>query len=172
MVGFVAMPKRRWSKRHVVSNGYVALRPCCRFGAAGAAKSSTSALACVIPTMRMGMGGGGKVVRNAEIPGPRAIINSTPRTPSISPDIELWPEGHETQITSTKRAREEAFLDTLAVLLLQKLPEYIHHRNTLLNRLPLHRPNASYSTTQKFSLLTAFSLYIHVLSDYLTTHLL
>jgi len=59
------------------------------------------------------MGGGGKVVRNAEIPGPRAIINSTPRTPSISPDIELWPEGHETQITSTKRAREEAFLDTL-----------------------------------------------------------
>jgi len=27
-----------------------------------------------------GHGGGGKVVRNAEIPGPRAIINSTPRT--------------------------------------------------------------------------------------------
>ena len=59
------------------------------------------------------MGGGGKVVRNAGITGPREITNSTPRTLSISPDIEIWQGGHETQITSTKRAREEAFLDTL-----------------------------------------------------------
>ena len=61
------------------------------------------------------MGGGGKVVSNAGITGPREITNSTPRTPSISPDIEIGQGGHETQITSTKRAREEAFLDTLAL---------------------------------------------------------
>ena len=88
IVGSVAMPKRRWSKRRVVSNGYVAIRPFCRFEAAGAAKSSTSALAYVIPTMRISMEGHGKVARNAAISGHHEITNSTPRTPSIGPDIE------------------------------------------------------------------------------------
>jgi hypothetical protein len=43
MVGFVAMPRRHWSKRRVVSNGYVVIRPFSRFEAAGDAKSSMSA---------------------------------------------------------------------------------------------------------------------------------
>ena len=68
------------------------------------------------------MGGGGKVVRNAGITGPRETTNSMPRTPSIGPDIEIWQGGHETQITSTKRAREEAFLDTLALPLIPIFP--------------------------------------------------
>jgi hypothetical protein len=29
------MPRHRWSKRRVVSSGYVAIRPFCRFEAAG-----------------------------------------------------------------------------------------------------------------------------------------
>jgi hypothetical protein len=43
MVGFVAMPRRRWSKRRVVNSGYAAIRPLCRFEAAGDAKSNMSA---------------------------------------------------------------------------------------------------------------------------------
>ena len=110
----MAMPKRRWSKRRVVSSGSVVIQPFCRFAVAGAAKSSTSALACVIPTMRIGMAGRGRVVRNVGISGHPEITNSTPRTPSIGPDIEVWEVGHEAQITSTKSACEEAFLDTLS----------------------------------------------------------
>ena len=59
------------------------------------------------------MGGRGKVVSNAGISGHHEITNSTPRTPSIGPDIEAWEGSHEAQSTSTKSAREEAFLDTL-----------------------------------------------------------
>ena len=61
------------------------------------------------------MGGRGKAVRNAGISGRHEITNSTPRIPSIGPDIEAWAGDHETQITSTKNAREEAFLDTLVL---------------------------------------------------------
>jgi hypothetical protein len=107
------MPKRRWSKRRVVSSGYVAIPPLYRFEAGGDAKSSMSALACVIPTMRIGMGGRGKAASNAGSSGRHEITDSTPRTPLIGPDIEAWAGGHEAQIMSTKSAREEAFLDTL-----------------------------------------------------------
>ena len=84
---------RRGSKHRVVSNGDVAIRPFYRFEVAGDAKSSMSALACVIPTMRIGMVGRGKVVRNAEISGRHEITKSTPRIPSIGPDIEAWEGG-------------------------------------------------------------------------------
>jgi len=90
IVGFVAMPRRHWSKRRVVSNGYVVIRPFSRFEAAGDAKSSMSALACAIPTMRIGMVGLGKVVSNAAISGRHAMTKSLRKTPSIGQDIEAW----------------------------------------------------------------------------------
>jgi hypothetical protein len=77
---FCGMPRHRWSKHRVVSSGYVAIPPFCRFEAADDAKLSTSVLACAIPTMRIGMGARGKAARNAEISGHHEIINSTPRT--------------------------------------------------------------------------------------------
>ena len=52
------------------------------------------------------MGGRGKAASNAGSSGHHEITDSTPRIPLIGPDIEA-------QIMSTKRAREEAFLDTL-----------------------------------------------------------
>src|SRR2546430_2017156 len=82
------MPRLRWSKRRVASSGYVAIRPLCRFGAAGAVKWSMNALACAIPTMRISIEGRGKVVRSAAISGRQEITNSMRRTPSIGPDIE------------------------------------------------------------------------------------
>ena len=107
------MPKRRWSKHRVVSSGSVAIPPFYRFEAGGDAKSSMSALACVIPPMRIGMRGRGKAASNAGSSGRHAITDSTPRIPLIGPDIEAWAGDHEAQIMSTKSAREEAFLDTL-----------------------------------------------------------
>jgi hypothetical protein len=109
------MPKRRWSKRHVVSSGSVAIPPFYRFEVGGDAKSSMSALACVIPTMRIGMGGRGKAARNAGSSGRHEITDSTPRIPLIGPDIEAWAGDRAAQIMSTKSAREEAFLDTLGL---------------------------------------------------------
>src|SRR5712692_5113470 len=82
------MPRLRWSKRRVASSGYVAIRPLCRFGAAGTVKWSMNALACAIPTMRISIEGRGKVVRSAAISGRQEITNSMRRTPSIGPDIE------------------------------------------------------------------------------------
>src|SRR6267142_2865175 len=82
------MPRLRWSKRRVASSGYVAIRPLCRFGAAGAVKWSMNALACAIPTMRISIEGRGTVVRSDAISGRHEIINSMRRTPSIGPDIE------------------------------------------------------------------------------------
>jgi hypothetical protein len=113
IVGFAAMLKRRWSKRRIVSSGSVAIPPFYRFEAAGVARSSMSALACVIPTMRIGMGGHGKAASNAGSSGRHEITDSTPRIPLIGPDIEAWVGDREAQIMSTKSAREEAFLDTL-----------------------------------------------------------
>jgi hypothetical protein len=113
IVGFAAMPQRRWSKHRVVSSGYVAIPPFYRFEVGGDAKSSMSALACVIPTMRIGIGGRGQAARNTGSSGRHEITDSTPRTPLTGPDIEAWAEGHEAQIMRTKSAREEAFLDTL-----------------------------------------------------------
>ena len=112
---FCGVPQRRWSKHRVVSSGYVAIPPFYRFEVGGDAKSSMSALACVIPTMRIGMGGRGQAARNAGSSGRHEITDSTPRTPLTGPDIEAWAEGHEAQIMRTKSAREEAFLDTLNV---------------------------------------------------------
>ena len=113
MVGFAVMPQRRWSKRRVVSSGSVAIPPLSHFEAGGAAKSSMSALACVIPTLRIGMGGHGKVARNAGNSGRHATTDSTPRIPSIGLDIKGMGGDPEAQIMSTKSACEEAFLDTL-----------------------------------------------------------
>src|SRR5215470_17424595 len=107
------MPQRRWSKRRVVSSGSVAIPPFYRFEAGADAKSSMSALAYVIPTMRIGMGGPGTAARNAGSSGRHAITDSTPRIPLIGPDIEACVGDCEAQIMSTKSAREEAFLDTL-----------------------------------------------------------
>ena len=107
------MLKRRWSKRRVVSSGYVAIQPLCRFGAAGAVKWSMNALVCAIPTMRISMAALGKAVRSAVSSGRHEITDSTPRIPLIGPDMEASAGDHEAQIMSTKSAREEAFLDTL-----------------------------------------------------------
>jgi hypothetical protein len=107
------MPRRRWSKRRVVSSGSVAIPPFYRFAAGGDAKSSMSALVCVIPTRRIGMRDRGKAARNAGSSGRHAITDSTPRIPLIGLDIEAWAGDHEAQIMSTTSAREEAFLDTL-----------------------------------------------------------
>src|SRR6476660_1696155 len=115
MVGFVGMPRRRWSQRRVGNSGYAAIRPFCRFEAAGAAKSSTNALACAMRTTRTSTAVLGKAVSNAGSSGHHEITNSTPRTPSIGPDIEAWKGEYEAQITSTKNARWKAFLDALGV---------------------------------------------------------
>ena len=66
------------------------IRPFSRFEAAGDAKSSMSALACAIPTMRIGMVGLGKVVSHAAISGRHEITKSMRKTPSIGQDIEAW----------------------------------------------------------------------------------
>jgi hypothetical protein len=63
--------------------------------------------------MRIGMGGHGKVARNAGNSGRHATTDSTPRIPSIGLDIKGTGGDPEAQIMSTKRAREKAFLDTL-----------------------------------------------------------
>ena len=88
MVVSVAIPKRRWSKRRVVSSGFVVIQRFSRFEGAGGAKWSMSALACVIPTMRISMVGLGKVVSNAVISGRHEITKPLRRTPSIGQDID------------------------------------------------------------------------------------
>ena len=101
IVASVAMPRRHSSKRRVVSNGSVAIRPLCRFEAAGDVKWSMNGLACVIHTMRISMVGLGKVVRNAVISGRHAITKPMRRTPSIGQNIEGW-DVNEVQIPGTK----------------------------------------------------------------------
>src|SRR6266853_5623884 len=93
IVGFAVMPQRRWSQRCVVSSGSVAIPPLYRFEAGGDAKSSMSALVCVIPTMRIGMGGRGKAARNVGSFGRHETTDSTPRIPSIGPGAYLRVRG-------------------------------------------------------------------------------
>src|SRR5712691_6182751 len=97
------MPRRHSSKRRVVSNGSVAIRPLCRFEAAGDVKWSMSVLACVLPTMRISMVGRGKVVRNAVMSGRHERTKSMRRTLSIGQDIEGG-DVDEVQIPGTKNA--------------------------------------------------------------------
>ena len=79
----------------------VAIRPLCRCEAAGSAKWSTNASACVIPTMRINMAALGKAVRNAVISGCHEMTKPMPKTQSIGPDIEGC-EINEVQIPDTK----------------------------------------------------------------------
>jgi hypothetical protein len=81
IVASVAMPKRRWSKRRVVISGFVVIRRFFRFEGAGGAKWSTSASACVIPTMRTSMAARGKAVSSAVSSGRHEITKRTFRTP-------------------------------------------------------------------------------------------
>src|SRR6266568_9641269 len=104
MVGSVAMPRHRESRRHVVSSGSVAIRPLCRFEAAGGVRSSTNALVCVPLTMRTNMVALGNAVRSAVISGRREITKPMPKTQSIGQDIEEW-EMNEVQFPGTKIER-------------------------------------------------------------------
>ncbi len=84
----MAMPRRRESKRRVVSSGYVVIRPLCRFKVVVDVKWNMSALACALPIIRISTEGLGNVVRNAAISGHREITKSMPRPPSIGRGIE------------------------------------------------------------------------------------
>src|SRR2546426_3579187 len=103
------MPKRRWSKRRVVSSGYVAIPPFYRFEAGGDAKSSMRALACVFPTMRIGMGGRGKAARHAGGFGGHGITDFTPGIPLIGPDIEAWGGVVGPKTIAPKKPRKKGF---------------------------------------------------------------
>ena len=109
----MAMPQRRWSKRRVVSSGFVVIRRFCRFEGTGGAKWSTSASACAIPTMRISTTALGKAVRSAVSSGHREIIKGMRKTRSIGRGIEWWWKGNEVQIPGTKIALYRAFLDSL-----------------------------------------------------------
>lgn len=77
----------------------------CRFEAAGAVRSSTNALVCAIPIMRINVAARGKAVRNAVISGRRAITEPRRKTQSIGQDIEEWNVVNEVQIPGTKIKR-------------------------------------------------------------------
>ena len=113
MVASVAMPQRRWSKRRVVSSGFVVIRRFFRFEGAGGAKWSTNASACVIPTMRISMAALGQAVTSAVSSGRHAIIKGMRKTRSIGQDIKQWWKVNEVQIPGTKNALYRAFLDSL-----------------------------------------------------------
>jgi hypothetical protein len=94
------MPQRHWRNPRVVSSGYVAIRRFFHFEVAGGVRSSTSALVCVIPIMKINMVARGKAVRNAAISGRREITKPMRKTPSTGRDIEGGGErgpnpGHE-----------------------------------------------------------------------------
>jgi len=69
------IPKMPLVKTPCFSSGYIAIHPLCRFEAAGAAKSSMSALACVIPHYEGRHGGPWEAARNAGISGSHEITN-------------------------------------------------------------------------------------------------
>src|SRR6266704_1152865 len=110
------MPKRRWSKRRVVSSGFVVIRRFFRFEGAGGAKLSTNASACAIPTMRISMVSLGKAVRSAVSSGRHEMTKCMRKTRSIGPNIECWWKVNEVQIPGTKNALYRAFLDSLVLL--------------------------------------------------------
>jgi len=107
------MPKRRWSKRRVVSSGFVVIQRFFRFEGAGGAKWSTSASVCAIPTMKTSMAALGKAVRSAVSSGRHGITKGMRKTRSIGQDIEWWWKVNEVQISGTKNALYRAFLDSL-----------------------------------------------------------
>ncbi len=72
-----------------------------RFEAADGVRSSTNALVCVTPTMRINMVALGKAVRSAVISGRREITKPMRKTQSIGQDIEWW-DVSEVQIPGTK----------------------------------------------------------------------
>jgi hypothetical protein len=107
------MPKRRWSKRRVVSSGSVVIQRFSRFEGVGGAKWSMSALACALPTMRISMAARGKAVRSAVSSGHHEITKGMRKTRSIGQDIERWWKVNEVQIPGTKDALYRTFLDSL-----------------------------------------------------------
>lgn len=107
------MLQRRWSKRRVVISGFVVIRRFFRFEGAGGAKWSTSASACVIPTMRTSMAARGKAVSSAVSSGRHEITKGMRKTRSIGQDIEWWWKVSEVHIPDTKNALYRAFLDSL-----------------------------------------------------------
>src|SRR6266446_19592 len=107
------MPKRRWSKRRVVSSGFVVIQRFFRFEGAGGAKWSTSASVCAIPTMKTSMAALGKAVRSAVSSGRHGMTKGMRKTRSIGQDIEWWWKVNEVQISGTKNALYRAFLDSL-----------------------------------------------------------
>jgi hypothetical protein len=109
------MPKRRWSKRHVVSNGFVVIQRFFRFEGAGGAKWSMSALACAIPTMKTSMAARGKAVSSAVRSGHHEITRGMRKTRSIGQDIERWWKVNAVQNPGTKDALYRAFLDSLVI---------------------------------------------------------
>ena len=135
MVASVAMPKRRWSQRRVVSSGFVVIRRFCRFEGAGGATWSTSASACAMPTMRTSMAARGKAVRSAVRAGHHEITKGMRRTRSIGQDIEWWSKVDEVQIPGTKNALYRAFLDSL--ILTSLVASSFVVRNSTLLRQPV-----------------------------------
>ncbi len=104
IVGFAAMPRRRWSKRRVVSSGCVVIQRFFRFEGVGGAKWSTNASACAIPTMRTRMVARGKAVRSAVRSGRHEMTKRMRKTRSIGQNIERWWKVNEVQIPGTKNA--------------------------------------------------------------------
>ncbi len=100
----VAMPKRRWSTRRVVSSGCVVIRRFFRFEGVGGAKESMNASACAIPTMRIRMVARGKAARSAVSFGRHEMTKCMRKTRSIGPNIECWWKVNEVQIPGTKNA--------------------------------------------------------------------
>jgi hypothetical protein len=82
------MRKRRWSKRGVVSSGFVVIPRFYRFKGVGDAKWSTNASVCAIRTMRISMVALGKVVRNAVSSGRHEITKGMRKTRSSGQNIE------------------------------------------------------------------------------------
>jgi putative transposase len=117
--------------------------------------------------MRIGMGDRGKAARNAGISGRHAITNSTPRTPSIGRDIEILRHGreaHEAQITSTKNARDGAFLDTLMQTQIYQMKVWQKTCADLLNVVVMVKTNLK---TQAMAHVVLFSSDLELRHDQL-----
>ena len=107
------MPQRRWSKRHVVTSGFVVIQRFFRFEGVDGAKWSMNASACAIRTMKISTTALGRVVSSAVSFGRHEITKGTRKTRSIGLNIERWWKGNEVHIPGTKDALYRAFLDSL-----------------------------------------------------------
>jgi hypothetical protein len=116
------MPKRRWSKRGVVTSGFVVIQRFFRFEGVDGAKWSMNASVCAIRTMRISTTALGRVVSSAVSFGRHEITKGTRKTRSIGPNIERWWKGNEVEIPGTKNARQKAFLDALGLPLIPISP--------------------------------------------------